>query len=126
LIRKWVHTAKIRFFPANREISDYFSGTGNSLAVARDLAGRLSAELVPISSVVDRGGIDIDADAVGIVFPEFYATNDSGIPLIVKRFAEKLLASGGMYFLRSARSEISRDRRSGTWTGSCEPGAGRS
>lgn len=53
------------FPPANREISDYFSGTGKSLAVARDLAGRPSAELVPISSVVDRGSIDIDADAVG-------------------------------------------------------------
>jgi ferredoxin len=82
----------------------YFSGTGNSLAVARDLAARLGgvgnprrgAEagsvrpancfLDPISEGMDRERVVVDAAALGLVFPVYH----KGIPLILKRFVEKL------------------------------------
>lgn len=67
----------------------YFSGTGNSFVVARDLAERLQAELVSIPRVVGREQIESDADSLGIVFPVYYETL-GGIPLMVRRFAAKL------------------------------------
>jgi ferredoxin len=71
----------------------FFSGTGNSLFVARQLAKRLDAKLVSIPAVMGQDAIEPDADAVGIVFPVYYATNDAGgIPLIVTRFINKLSA----------------------------------
>jgi ferredoxin/flavodoxin len=63
-----------------------FSGTGNSLAVARDLAGRLSGNLIPIPSLMERESVTVDAGAVGFVFPVYHKS----IPLILKRFVEKL------------------------------------
>ncbi len=67
----------------------YFSGTGNSLVVARDLARKLKGELISIPSVMDKERITTDADVIGIVFPIYYlgAVN---IPLIVQRFVSKL------------------------------------
>lgn len=68
----------------------YFSGTGNSLAVARDIAGKVNGKLISISSCVDQESIKTEANQIGIVFPVYYASNDSGIPPIVGRFAGKL------------------------------------
>lgn len=76
----------------------YFSATGNSLAVARDLSIKLSGDLISIPSVMDREKITTDADAIGLVFPVFFATNDnSGIPLIVRRFIGKMENIGSKY-----------------------------
>lgn len=76
----------------------YFSGTGNSLAVARDLALRLSGRLISIPSVADREQISTNADVIGIVFPVYFASNDEdGVPLIVGRFAGKLEGLGRKY-----------------------------
>ncbi|OPX60074.1 MAG: NADH-plastoquinone oxidoreductase subunit [Methanobacterium sp. PtaB.Bin024] len=67
----------------------YFSGTGNSLTVARDIANKIDGTLIPIASVVDKGPIRTDADAIGIVFPvHFSAIN--GIPNLVQRFVENM------------------------------------
>lgn len=74
----------------------YFSGTGNSLAVARDIAGKINARLIPISSVIDKECITTDADVVGIVFPVYYVGLNH-IPLIVRRFVEKLENIGNKY-----------------------------
>ena len=64
----------------------YFSGTGNSLKVAKDIAIGLSdTEVVQIC----RNNIEIDNTAsnrIGIVFPVYVA----GMPLLVKEFIEKL------------------------------------
>ncbi len=68
----------------------YFSGTGNSLFVAKEIAGTIGGKLIPISSAIKKEKINIEADAIGIVFPVFYATNDCGIPLIISRFIRKL------------------------------------
>jgi ferredoxin len=68
----------------------YFSGTGNSLFAAREIAGKISGKLVSIPSVIEEKHIRSEADAIGIVFPVFYATNDSGVPIIIRRFIRKL------------------------------------
>jgi ferredoxin len=68
----------------------YFTGTGNSLVVARDIAEMTGGRLIPIPSVMESESIATGAEVVGIVFPVYYATNDGGIPLIVERFLHKL------------------------------------
>jgi ferredoxin len=67
----------------------YFSGTGNSLAVARDLAEKLHGKLISIPSVIERESITTGADVIGIVFPVYYVGLNN-IPLIVTRFVMKL------------------------------------
>ena len=64
----------------------YFSATGNSLAVARDIALKTNGNLISIPSVVDEEGIKIDTDVLGIVSPTYYMR----IPGIVDRFIGKL------------------------------------
>ncbi len=71
----------------------YFTGTGNSLAVARGIAERLHGDLIPIASVIDRETIESDADVIGITFPVYYAD----LPNIVQRFAGKLGNTEGKY-----------------------------
>jgi ferredoxin len=66
----------------------YFTGTGNSLAVAQGLCTRLGdCTLIPIASLAGTaGGIAPDADRVGIVCPVYFL----GIPALVARFAGRL------------------------------------
>lgn len=71
----------------------YFTGTGNSLAVARDVAGRIGGDLIPIPAVMDRESVTGDADALGLVFPVYH----KGIPLILKRFVERMEGLDGRY-----------------------------
>lgn len=74
----------------------YFSGTGNSLAVARDIAGKIKGTLISIPSVMDKQGISTRADSIGIVFP-CYLAQLYGIPLIVERFVKNLKNIGSKY-----------------------------
>lgn len=74
-----------------------FSGTGNSLVVAKDITRMINGKLVSIASVIKREKVELKSDVVGIVFPVFYATNDCGIPLIVERFIRKLEALSAKY-----------------------------
>jgi len=67
----------------------YFSGTGNSLVVARDIAEKLDGNLIAIPSVIDKERITTDAGVIGIVFPVYY-TGLVNLPLIVQRFVMKL------------------------------------
>ena len=65
----------------------YFSGTGNSLSVARKIASLLGdTRLVPIPSVMN-GTTDIIAPSgiVGIICPVY----DSGIPVLVNDFLKR-------------------------------------
>ena len=64
----------------------YFSGTGNSLAVARDIAESLNAALIPVASVMDQEEIQSEAGVIGIVFPLY----DFKPPLIVENFVRKI------------------------------------
>ncbi|MCK5128987.1 MAG: EFR1 family ferrodoxin [Clostridiales bacterium] len=63
----------------------YFTGTGNSLSIAKKLNDKLDGELVSISKVLNDQKIVIDANEVGFVFP-IYAW---GIPRIVRDFIKK-------------------------------------
>jgi len=47
----------------------YFSGTGNSLAVARYVADRLGGDLIPVIGAADRPSQQTEADVIGLVFP---------------------------------------------------------
>ncbi|KQC12312.1 MAG: hypothetical protein APR63_02920 [Desulfuromonas sp. SDB] len=49
----------------------YFSGTGNSLAVGKDIAERLNASLIPAINTVDEEVIEIEDEVVGFVFPVY-------------------------------------------------------
>ncbi|MBU7044046.1 MAG: 4Fe-4S binding protein [Theionarchaea archaeon] len=71
----------------------YFSGTGNSLVVARDIGENIQAQLIPIASQQEKKVIDPHADIMGIVFPVYY----NGLPLIIRRFAERLDNIGNTY-----------------------------
>ena len=71
----------------------YFTGTGNSLVVARDIAVRLDAKLIPIASVMHRTRIDTEAEVTGVVFPNYYGEP----PLIVQDFLRKLSNTDGKY-----------------------------
>lgn len=64
----------------------YFSGTGNSLVVARDIAERINGKLISIPSVIDKEYIKTDADVIGIVFPVY----NQGVPFIIRRFIDKV------------------------------------
>ncbi|MGE5483851.1 MAG: EFR1 family ferrodoxin [Ignavibacteriales bacterium] len=64
----------------------YFSGSGNSLAVARDVAQRLNAGLTSIPSLMDQESIRSDAGAIGLVFPLY----DFKPPKIVEQFVSRL------------------------------------
>ncbi|WP_214020516.1 EFR1 family ferrodoxin [Methanoculleus sp.] len=66
----------------------YFTGTGNSLAAARKIAGPLGdCEVVPIASFADTTGTVVpDAGRVGIVCPVYFA----GLPAMAASFAERL------------------------------------
>jgi len=70
-----------------------FSGTGNSLAVARDLAERLDGEVLSIPAMLRREIVRTEADVLGLVFPVYHKS----IPLIIKRFVEKLESADGAY-----------------------------
>jgi ferredoxin len=71
----------------------YFSGTGNSLRVAHDLAFALGeAEVVPISKAV-REKTPVLAERLGLVFPVYMW----GLPAIVDRFCRQLEAPSGAY-----------------------------
>lgn len=75
----------------------YFSGTGNSLVVAREIAAKTNGKLVSIPNVMRKESIAPEAEVIGIVFPVFYATNDCGIPLVVGSFVSKLENLGAKY-----------------------------
>lgn len=64
----------------------YFSGTGNSLAVARDVARQLNAEVIPVAPLVERESIDSGADIIGFVFPIY----DFKPPRVVDSFISRL------------------------------------
>lgn len=75
----------------------YFTGTGNSLAVAKKIATVIGdCEPVPIASLMNTGDTIVpQADRVGIVCPVYFA----GLPSMVASFAVRLdLSSAGYVF----------------------------
>lgn len=65
----------------------YFSGTGNSLAVAKQLSGHLpDSQLIPIAQVWQQNQVVVENGQVGLVFPLYFW----GLPYIVRDFVRKL------------------------------------
>jgi ferredoxin len=76
----------------------YFSGTGNSLRVAHDLAFALGdTEVTPMSKAI-REKTPVVAGRVGFVFPVYMW----GLPAIVDRFCRQLEAPSGTYCFAAA------------------------
>jgi ferredoxin len=64
----------------------YFSGTGNSLYVARELQKRIpDSIIIPMVSLLNKKVIQTQGEAVGFVFPVHALT----IPIAVKKFIKK-------------------------------------
>lgn len=66
----------------------YFSGTGNSLKVAKDLAEKLiEADIVPITKIINENvKVTTSSDKIGIVYPVYIW----GVPRIVSDFIKKI------------------------------------
>jgi len=64
-----------------------FSGTGNSLAVAQDIAKKLGdTEVVLIAEAMKEERIDLSYERVGFVFPVYYGS----LPPIIAQFIKRL------------------------------------
>ncbi|MBD3213156.1 MAG: ferredoxin [Candidatus Lokiarchaeota archaeon] len=80
----------------------YFSGTGNSLHVARELKKRLpNARLIPIVGALKSKKTKINADTVGIVFPIHAHT----FPWVVEKFLNTCDLSSASYLFGFATRE---------------------
>lgn len=72
----------------------YFSGTGNSLMVARELAEKLhTGDVRSIAGLPEDVPYVIEAECIGIVFPVYMM----GVPLIVRRFLKRVHVRQGSY-----------------------------
>jgi ferredoxin len=71
----------------------YFTGTGNSLKIAKDIASQLGdTVLVPVQRAM-TGTVDLSADRIGLVFPVYMG----GMPAIIAEFAKKMKTGKGKY-----------------------------
>lgn len=65
----------------------YFSGTGNSLHVAKELQKRLpETELIPMASLMSKEALKTNSETVGFVFPIHFTT----IPMLANDIIKKL------------------------------------
>jgi Ferredoxin len=75
----------------------YFSGTGNSLQVAKDIAEKLEeCEVVNLAKF--RTATEINAKRIGIVFPVYFW----GVPNIIKKFLSEIKLAGTPYIFTVA------------------------
>jgi NAD-dependent dihydropyrimidine dehydrogenase PreA subunit/flavodoxin len=72
----------------------YFSGTGNSLHVAKELQKRIpGAELIPVVSLLGENVIETRSETVGFVFPIHLTT----LPIPMREFVKKLDPTSAKY-----------------------------
>jgi flavodoxin len=71
----------------------FFSATGNSLIVAKDIALKPPETRIFSIPKVTNQEIDLNADNIGLIFPVYY----SGVPRIVINFINKLELSKTKY-----------------------------
>ena len=65
----------------------YFSGTGNSYYVAKEMQKRLKeSELVPITRYIAQQEVNVTSQKVGLIFPLYF----QGMPKVVLDFVQKL------------------------------------
>ncbi|KMQ50352.1 Ferredoxin [Chitinispirillum alkaliphilum] len=77
----------------------YFTGTGNSLHVAKELQKRMpDTKLIPIISVLKEGAVRTSAENVGFVFPIYMMD----LPIPVKQFLNKVDTGSAQYIFAAA------------------------
>jgi len=73
----------------------YFTGTGNSLKVAKDLSENLEdCELMPVPRIWRKERLVSTSEKVGFIFPLYYY----GLPKIIHEFANKIDLDKSRYF----------------------------
>lgn len=77
----------------NKRIIFYFTGTGNCLYIARQLAGE-ETELLSIPRMVKQGKYEFEADEIGIVYPIYGHMP----PNMVREFIKKARLKAGYKF----------------------------
>ncbi len=75
----------------------YFSATGNSYDVAREIAAKTEADIIPLVPLAEQQP-KTQADAIGIVFPIY----DWNLPQVVRDFVNRLDVSGAKYIFAVA------------------------
>lgn len=101
----------------------YFSGTGNSLSIAKNLQAKLmNAELISITQLMKTpGDIIIEGEVIGFVFPVHFFR----VPVVVSEFIERTvfgktayifaIANGGGGYCRTLKifnKQLKRKKRS--------------
>ncbi|WP_010244305.1 EFR1 family ferrodoxin [Acetivibrio cellulolyticus] len=77
----------------------YFTGTGNSLAVAKKLANKIGdTEVIAISNAIKEKGLELNYERIGFVFPVYYYLP----PNIVREFVNRLSFSKAHYIFAVA------------------------
>jgi formate hydrogenlyase subunit 6/NADH:ubiquinone oxidoreductase subunit I len=72
----------------------YFSGTGNSLYIAKELQKLLpDTKLIPVMNEINLNKIEIDVDSIGFVFP----VHAFSLPIPVKDFLKKAVFPSSCY-----------------------------
>jgi ferredoxin len=72
----------------------YFTATGNSLQIARQIATKLGdTQLVSMATAQPKNQVGGPDQTIGFVFPVYFF----GMPRIVKRFAKQLSIAAGTY-----------------------------
>jgi len=80
----------------------YFSGTGNSLHVAKELQKRIpQTNIIPLVSLLNKDVIETNGKTVGFVFPIHFAT----VPMIVKSIIRKMDLKSAKYVFATATRE---------------------
>lgn len=80
----------------------YFSGTGNSLLIAKELQKRIDgSRLIPIVSLLDKKAVQTKGKTVGFVFPVHALT----IPIAVKKFIRRTDFTSAEYLFAVATRE---------------------
>jgi len=78
----------------------YFSGTGNSLFIAKEINESLSnpGELIPIAKYIHESAVYTDAEMIGFVFPVYMGS----VPWVVKDFIKKIKPQSPPYIFAVA------------------------
>lgn len=65
----------------------YFSGTGNSIYIAKRISELLDVKVISIVSTFENTTSIAEADCIGIVF-SYYLSQLNGLPLLVEDFCK--------------------------------------